>query len=248
MVRADQAAARVSPRKRPNSPKRPDTPKRPDAPERRDTPERPDTKERIKAAARSLFARHGIEGVTVREILAEAGERNGASLNYHFGKKEELVRRIAEDVFGLLDKAWAEDLAKLDARPTPPTIRDLVALIINPEFHLEAEGEQTGQRLIERLSRERQQLLSVIAAENNHSSHRTIMERIAALQPHIPKPVMAHRAIFLTHYLAVVLAAYEETRNADAAGRPRPAAAVRDLGNIIDTAVGIMSAPIVDGG
>lgn len=209
---------------------------------------RPDTKERLKAAARTLFARNGIEGVTVREILAEAGEKNGASLNYHFGKKEELVKRIAEDIFGLLDKAWAEDLAKLDARPQPPTVRDLIMLIINPGLHPEAEGERTAQRLIDSLSRERQHLLSVIAAENHHSSYRTIMERIAALQPHIPKAVMAHRAIFLTRYLSAVLAAYEETCNAQEAGRPRLAGSVRDLGVIVDTAVGIMTAPIVDGG
>lgn len=215
---------------------------------RQSTSKRQDTKERLKSAARVLFAQYGIEAVTVRDILAAAGERNGASLNYHFGKKEELVRQIAEDIFGLMEKVWAEGLARLDARAEPATIRELITLMISSGALRESGGERTARRLIDRLSRERQHMLSVISAENDYNGYRMIIDRIAALQPHIPRTVMAHRAIFLTRYISVALAAYEETRNADPASGAMPGGSVYDLGNVIDTAVGIMCAPIVDGG
>lgn len=206
------------------------------------------TKDKLKAAARALFARYGIEGVTVREILVAAGEKNGASLNYHFGKKEELVKRIAVDIFGLLNQAWGAGLKELDERRQTASIRDLIALIVNASAILDQGSERTSLRLIDRLSQERQHLLSAIAAEYGHSSYRSIMLRIAALQPDIPAAVMAHRAIFLTRYLSTIMAMYEEAQTSEDAIRRRLVGPVHDLGNVIDTAVGIVSAPIVDGG
>ena len=44
-----------------------------------------ETKVRMKAVAQRLFAQHGIDGVTVADIVAAAGQRNKASLQYHFG-------------------------------------------------------------------------------------------------------------------------------------------------------------------
>lgn len=209
---------------------------------------RPDTKEKLKSAARSLFAAQGIEGVTVREILMAAGEKNGASLNYHFGRKEQLVKRIAVDIFDLLDKVWAENLEKLEAQGKPAAIRELVTVIVNSWQFLDEGAERTSLRLIYRLSRERQHLLTEIGTECGHQSFRRIMDRIAAQQPHIPRAVMAHRAIFLTRYLSVVMSMFEEAQNAREAEGQRLVGPVHDLGNVIDTAVGIVTAPVVDGG
>ena len=44
-----------------------------------------ETKNQIKAAAQMLFARRGVDGVTVQEIVTAAGQRNNAALHYHFG-------------------------------------------------------------------------------------------------------------------------------------------------------------------
>lgn len=48
------------------------------------------------AAAERLFAERGINGVSVREIAAEAGQRNTNAVRYHFGAKEDLVDAIFE--------------------------------------------------------------------------------------------------------------------------------------------------------
>lgn len=212
------------------------------------TNRRPNTKERLKSAARILFARNGIEGVTVREILKEAGEKNGASLNYHFGTKEGLIKAIASDIFGLLDKVWGEALTELDARPHPPTVRDLVTVIVEAAAVLDEGQENTSLRLIDRLTQERQHLLVTITAEHGYSSYRMIMKKMGALQQDVPETVMRHRAVFITRYLSTIMAMYEAAQTADEASKRRLVGPVHDLGNVIDTAVGIACAPIVDGG
>ncbi len=52
-----------------------------------------DTKTRILDSAESLFAEHGFEGTSLRQITSAAGV-NLASVNYHFRSKDELIRAI----------------------------------------------------------------------------------------------------------------------------------------------------------
>ncbi len=61
------------------------------------------TRAALKAAARSLFARQGYEGTTIREIGKRSG-MNMAMINYHFGGKQ-----------GLFSTIMAEELAALQA-------------------------------------------------------------------------------------------------------------------------------------
>lgn len=61
--------------------------------------ERTDTRHNIKVAARRLFAEHGLEAVTVRQIVAAAGAKNGGSLNYYFKSKEGLILELINEIF-----------------------------------------------------------------------------------------------------------------------------------------------------
>jgi AcrR family transcriptional regulator len=49
---------------------------------------------RIVLAAERLFALHGIDGVSLRQISAEAGSSNNSAVHYHFGSKEGLIAAI----------------------------------------------------------------------------------------------------------------------------------------------------------
>jgi AcrR family transcriptional regulator len=52
-----------------------------------------ETKEKIITSARILFADHGFEGTSIRDI-AKAADVNVASVNYHFSNKENLFTEI----------------------------------------------------------------------------------------------------------------------------------------------------------
>jgi AcrR family transcriptional regulator len=73
------------------------------------------TRERIQAVAVELFAEHGYEKTSLREI-AERLDVTKAALYYHFNTKEAIVVSLFEDLIAGIDAiiTWAED--------QPPTL------------------------------------------------------------------------------------------------------------------------------
>ncbi|TDB94234.1 TetR/AcrR family transcriptional regulator [Actinomadura sp. 7K534] len=53
-----------------------------------------DTRERLLDAAERLYAARGVDAVSLREILQEAGARNATAVQYHFGDRAGIVRAI----------------------------------------------------------------------------------------------------------------------------------------------------------
>lgn len=49
---------------------------------------------RLVVTAERLFATHGIDGVSLRQIAAEAGSGNNSAVHYHFGSKQGLIAAI----------------------------------------------------------------------------------------------------------------------------------------------------------
>jgi AcrR family transcriptional regulator len=52
------------------------------------------TAARLISAAEQLFALHGIDGISLREINRAAGARNGSALQYHFRDRDGLLRAV----------------------------------------------------------------------------------------------------------------------------------------------------------
>lgn len=92
-----------------------------------------DTRESILDAAERLFARHGLDGATLRAIT-QAARVNLAAVNYHFGGKDALyravfVRRIRPmNVARLANLEVAEREAGMSAIP----LRVLLEMIFRP--------------------------------------------------------------------------------------------------------------------
>src|SRR3984893_12206328 len=95
-----------------------------------------DTKSQIKAAAQLLFARHGVDAVTIQQIVAAAGQRNNAALHYHFGSKEEMIRPLVVDGAAVLDERRQGMLREIDARGGPATIREVLLVLVMPVIEL----------------------------------------------------------------------------------------------------------------
>jgi AcrR family transcriptional regulator len=56
-----------------------------------------ETKQRLLQTAAEMFAEHGIDGVSTRD-LAKASGVNLCSINYYFGTKQNLYDAVLEDV------------------------------------------------------------------------------------------------------------------------------------------------------
>lgn len=75
----------------------------------REAPAPPDTRAKLIAATIECLARYGVEGATVRRIVAQA-EVNIAAVNYHFGSKETLLREALDMT---VHEAFTKSLAEL---------------------------------------------------------------------------------------------------------------------------------------
>ena len=64
-----------------------------------------DTRAAILAAARRVFAQHGLDGASVREV-AETAKVNNAMIYYHFKDKEDLYHAVLSNSFSAMTDIW----------------------------------------------------------------------------------------------------------------------------------------------
>lgn len=205
------------------------------------------TRDRLKRCAKHLFALRGFEGVTVREILTEAHEKNGASISYYFRSKEGLVEEIITDLFSFLDSRWGQGLKELEASGRT-SIRDLISLIVEVSTGLDHDEEPTSARLAESASHQRFHVVLEVMKRHKLGAYDKILTRIASNLPELPNAILRQRLIFLTRYLSTIFSLYETMRVGGTERQRQLLAFGNDLGNVIDTAVGLMTADVKDGG
>lgn len=110
------------------------------------------TRERVLDAAERLFADHGFDAVSIRQIAQEAGVTLGV-VGFHGGAKLDLFRTILARRVATLTAARTEALTTLRARSVAPTLHDLVDAYIGPYIDIAAGGDAQWQayaRLIAR--------------------------------------------------------------------------------------------------
>lgn len=89
------------------------------------------TKQRLIAAAETLFADHGIEGVSLREINTAAGVGNTSALQYHFRNRAGLVRAVLAKHTPAIDAARQVLLDEYVAAGTDD-LRSLAGALVRP--------------------------------------------------------------------------------------------------------------------
>jgi AcrR family transcriptional regulator len=126
-------------------------------------------RERLLDTAERLFAEHGFNGVSVRDITQQSGSRL-ADVNDHFGNKEGLFKDVIARRACLIN---VDRFARLDAISpgvaTPEAVRAWVAAFSEPLLAraLESEGWRHYLRLIARLSTTRSGVLMLVADQFN---------------------------------------------------------------------------------
>ncbi|MFJ9243933.1 TetR/AcrR family transcriptional regulator [Streptomyces sp. NPDC101776] len=196
----------------------------------------PSVKQQIVLAAERLFAVHGLEGVSLRQISAEAGNGNNTAVQYHFGSKERLVQEIFE--YRLPDLNERRRL--LVARRRPDDLRAWVECHILPVLE---QGEQEGSHYLSFVAmlqqHGRRDLFESLPAELAKPTT-DFVERIGALLPHLPEPLLGHR---IAQVLAFgVHAAAQRERTRTRGGSVLPFAV--HVGDLLDGLVGFLRAPL----
>ncbi len=90
------------------------------------------TKAAVFCAAERLFALHGFQNVSVRDITADAGV-NLASVNYHFGSKDALLFEIFRRRTAELNRERARMLHEANDRNAgKPPVREILEALFAP--------------------------------------------------------------------------------------------------------------------
>jgi AcrR family transcriptional regulator len=201
-----------------------------------------DTKNHIKQVALQLFAQHGVENVSVRDILAAADQRSGGSLHYHFGGKEGLVHELVADGARVFDEARIRKLNALEAATPRPTLRDILRIITNPFSGSEAQAatEPGYSALIHSLLVDQYDAL-LEGAEGLDVGYRRCIEHIRALLPGLPRRLFNQRMRLMMLFLFSLSSARERAAPETVWGRfwKDPASEA----NLLDCLEGMLAEP-----
>jgi AcrR family transcriptional regulator len=165
------------------------------------------TKERILGAAEELFARHGFEGASLRQLTAAAGV-NLAAVNYHFGSKDRLI----EEVFRRrLDQLNGRRLAALQkiAGDAGTTIEDVLAAFIVPALELSHDGNGSlFMRVLARAFAEHDDTLRKFLSDNYGHVMRQFTAEFARLLPQLSKEELYWRVDLVTGALTHAMSGF----------------------------------------
>ncbi|MHC5257706.1 TetR/AcrR family transcriptional regulator [Streptomyces sp. UC4497] len=196
----------------------------------------PSAKEQILLAAEHLFAERGLDGASLRQISAAAGNGNNTAVQYHFGSKEQLVQAIFE--YRLPDLNRRREALVAERRPRD--LRSWVACHVVPVLE---QGERNGSHY-----------LSFVAKLQQHG-RRDVLERLSPellaptsefrrrageLLPQLPEPLRGHR---IAHALAFSVHAGSEREQSRAHDRHVLPFAVH-VNDLLDGVVGFLEAPV----
>ena len=157
------------------------------------------TTERIMDAAERLFADHGFEGTSIRDIV-EAAQVNLAAIHYHFRSKEALLEAVLTRRISLVNDARLErlDAAETAAAPHSPSVEEILRAFIVPtvEFAQRNEAGATFVQLMSRMFTEPHfSLTDFLGRKFGEMINRFTNAFVDAL-PDVPREVVLWRAFF----------------------------------------------------
>lgn len=204
------------------------------------------TRERLIRTAERLMADRGIDGVSLRQIGAAAGERNTAAIQYHFGGKDGLIAAIFARRMAVIDPRRVEMLRDLEATGRTGDLRAVVGATVYPlaQFLLEDNAEGSSYLLfMAQAHRQSQYRMTEAAAQAGAVGLQRAIALIETCLGHLPAPVVHLRVALLTSYIIHALADHARLLRPDAVGDGTRDTALF-VSNLVDTAVGLLQAPL----
>jgi AcrR family transcriptional regulator len=93
------------------------------------------SREDLMRQAERLFGTHGVEAVTLRDIVRAAGHRNESAVQYHFGSKSKLVDAVVAERLKHIEARRIAMLKAIEADGATRDTRRLMAAFVEPLAH-----------------------------------------------------------------------------------------------------------------
>lgn len=193
------------------------------------------TREALLNEAERLFARSSIAGVTTREIVEAAHQRNTSSISYHFGSRDGLLLAILARRGGPVDLERGRLRSALGDKPT---IRDLLACLVIPQCEL--LNEASGRAYIRIVGQLRGRFASwrIESDEETTVNLVRILDEIEA-RPSLPPPIRRERVVAMI--MLMTASSAERARQLDD-GADLDLSHEEFVGNLIDMCAALIAA------
>ncbi|HWA89434.1 MAG TPA: helix-turn-helix domain-containing protein [Rhizomicrobium sp.] len=169
-------------------------------------------REQIMLAARHLFAKHGIDGVTLRQIVEASGQKNHGSVSYYFGTKEALVRELVAEGAMLIDTRRNARLDKIEEAGGPRDIAEVVEVLVYPSIRLAEELEGGDDNYIAfafMMMMNHRELFMAAVGERWNSGYTRCLDHLRHMMPDMPPEAKNQRFVFMGGYLGSILSLRE---------------------------------------
>ncbi|NDG38244.1 MAG: TetR/AcrR family transcriptional regulator [Betaproteobacteria bacterium] len=205
------------------------------------------TRQRLMVAARQLFSKFGVDGVSVRDIVAAAGARNGASIHYYFGTKEALIQELVAEGAKLINQRRNGMLDAAESSGRAPSLREIVKILVESSFPKTASEMQDREgylRFITVLQLTHRKLFIAALQNRWNSGYMRCLDHFRrALAPMAPA-IVEQRLRLMALYLGATLSSREAALEGKEIGKsPRLWGAAFDLDNLVDTVCGLLQQP-----
>jgi AcrR family transcriptional regulator len=113
------------------------------------------TRDQLLDTAEKLFLMRGLDGVSLRSIVKEAGAKNQSALQYHFGGRDGLIEEILNRRMHQVEARRRKLVDEALERNPNPGLREVCSLLVRAPFLLCREDrefrlfiDQFGQKLL----------------------------------------------------------------------------------------------------
>lgn len=155
------------------------------------------TKAAVFCSAERLFALHGFQNVSVRDITADAGV-NLASVNYHFGSKDALLFEIFRRRTAELNRERARMLHEAnDRHGGKPPVREILEALFTPPLKWASPDNDrriSVQFIIRSRSEGTAEMREALTKDVSHLAR--FADALIAAQPNLPPETVYWRLHF----------------------------------------------------
>ncbi len=194
--------------------------------------------------AERLFAEQGIENVSLRQIVAAAGQRNGSALHYHFGSREAMVAALLNLRLDQVDHVRQRELdAMLAAQPVPGA-RDILTASVRALARV-VQDEPWGPayaRVLEQATFTPRLMGDGLIAAERVGGLRRAHRLLAQACPGLPRRLLNERVILINDTVVHGIAHWARVRETGA----RAASLDAMVARLVDFCAAGLQGPISD--
>lgn len=192
-------------------------------------------KEELILAAERLIADHGLDGVSLRQIGAAAGNRNNSAVLYHFGSKSDLVRAVFEHRLPRL----RQRRALLIAERRPSDLRGWLECQVRAVLEQSELDDSRYMGFVASLMQHRDVEAFGHQPEEHIDAQIEFDTNLRAHLTHLDEPVRSRR---LGQAMMLIVGTAADREGARARGQAVLAFSV-EMANLLDGVVGLLGAP-----